>query len=94
MIASKRNEMPAICRFFGIIITMYYDDHDPAHFHASYERYRCSIAIEDLHIMSGNLPARAMRMVKEWAAIHKDELLRNWEKAKNHHELCKIEPLE
>lgn len=28
--------MPEISRFYGIIIRMYYEDHNPPHFHAVY----------------------------------------------------------
>lgn len=67
--------MPEISRFFGIIIAMFYDDHNPPHFHAKYGNYKAAIKIKDFTVLDGFLPPRAMGLVVEWAAIHKDELL-------------------
>ena len=65
--------MPEICRFFGIIITMYYNDHAPAHFHARYGREKASIGIDSLQILDGALPPRALGLVMEWALKHRTE---------------------
>lgn len=86
--------MPTICIFFGIIIRMYYDDHNPPHFHVQYNDYDAIIEIESLSILKGNLPPRALGMVLEWAYEHKKNLLENWEMGKQHKPLKKIEPLE
>lgn len=86
--------MPEISRFFGIIIKMYYADHPPKHFHAEYNEHRAMISIEDLKIVEGQLPARALNLIIEWATIHKSELLENWERAVTRNKLSKIEPLE
>jgi hypothetical protein len=85
--------MPEISRFYGIIIKMYYDDHNPPHFHAEYGEREALIEINTLALIAGNLPARAMGLVTEWATIHKDELLKDWEKVKNLEIPDKIEPL-
>ncbi|PRY45499.1 uncharacterized protein DUF4160 [Spirosoma oryzae] len=85
--------MPQISRFFGIIIAMYYDDHNPPHFHAKYGNEECLIAIRDLTLLEGRLPSRALGMVIEWAATHQTELAANWELAKNLQPLHSIEPL-
>lgn len=58
--------MPEICRFYGIVITMYFADHSPPHFHAEYAEYEARIAIENLTVVSGTLPPRAMGLVAEW----------------------------
>lgn len=65
--------MPKLSEFFGIAIYMYWGDHGPPHFHARYGREKASIAIEDLSILAGGLPPRALGLVIEWAALHKGE---------------------
>jgi hypothetical protein len=85
--------MPEICRFYGIIIRMYFVDHNPPHFHAEYQGYKAEYKIKTLDILSGNLPPRAHAMVLEWASQHKEELLDNWEKATIPESLNKINPL-
>ncbi|WP_374687906.1 DUF4160 domain-containing protein [Promineifilum sp.] len=69
--------MPEISRFLGIIITMYYSEHPPAHFHVRYGQYKAVIAIESLTLLQGALPPRVRGLVVEWAAVHQAELLAN-----------------
>ena len=57
---------------------MYYDDHNPPHFHAEYGEYQALIRIEDFTLMKGILPPRALGLVVEWAALHKEELFHEW----------------
>ncbi len=85
--------MPEISRFFGIIIAMFYNDHNPPHFHARYGSYKAAIKIDDFKVLEGYLPPRALGLVMEWAAIHKDELLMDWELAIERKPLSPIEPL-
>ena len=85
--------MPEISRFFGIIIRMYFGDHNPPHFHVQYGGEKAVISINTLGLLEGKLPPRIMGMVVEWAAMHQEELLADWDKAKNHQPLDKIEPL-
>ena len=85
--------MPEISRFFGIVVAMYYDEHNPPHFHARYNEFKASIRINDLSVLEGNLPPRAMGILIEWALIHKNELMDEWNLAKNQKELFSIEPL-
>lgn len=85
--------MPEISRFFGIIIAMFYDDHNPPHFHARYGGYKAAIKIKDFAVLEGHLPPRVMGLVIEWATIHRDELLMDWEAAENKRPLFPIEPL-
>ncbi|MBI9084202.1 MAG: DUF4160 domain-containing protein [Desulfobacterales bacterium] len=85
--------MPEISRFYGIIIAMFYDDHNPPHFHARYGQYKISFEINTLRVLDGKFPPRALGLVVEWAALHQDELLQVWELAKNREPLMKIEPL-
>lgn len=81
--------MPEICRFLGIVISMYFDEHNPPHFHVRYNDYRAVIAIKDLNQLEGNLPARVRGLVAEWAELHQNELLSMWESKEFH----KLEPL-
>ena len=85
--------VPRISAFYGIVIAMYFSDHNPPHFHAIYREYEAQIVIETLEPLAGELPARALRLVQEWAAIHRAELEANWEKARAHVPLDTIEPL-
>ena len=86
--------MPTISLFFGIIIRMYYDDHAPPHFHAYYQEHSAVILIATLEVRDGRLPRRAMAMVLEWAALHRQELLTDWALAAEHKPLRQIDPLE
>ena len=71
---------------------MNFYDHNPAHFHAWYGDYKVSIEITNGNIL-GKMPRRALNLIFEWLDLHKEELLSNWEKAKNGDTLDKIEPL-
>jgi len=86
--------MPEISRFFGIVIAMFYNEHMPPHFHAKYAGQWAAFSIEELKIIEGELPRRAVSMVLEWAFQHRTELMSNWEKAQRKEPLEKIEPLD
>lgn len=85
--------MPRISEFFGIIITMYYNDRTPPHFHAIYGGDEAKIAIETFETLDGKLPRRALAMVLEWGSLHRRELRANWNKARRGEPLKAIEPL-
>jgi Domain of unknown function (DUF4160) len=85
--------MPEISRFYGIIIAMFYSNHNPPHFHARYGTYKVAIRIQDFRMLEGHLPPRALGLVIEWAAMHQEELIRNWELARRNQPPGKIEPL-
>ena len=85
--------MPRISSFFGIVIYMYFKDHNPPHFHDMYGEFTAEIAIKDFALIEGNLPPRAMALVIEWAAQHQDELLENWTSLTNGNSWKAIEPL-
>ncbi len=85
--------MPEISRFFGIIIAMFWDEHNPPHFHAYYGKENVVIEIPSLRIIDGSIPSRALGLVIEWAFKHQEELMHNWEAARNSRPLSKIEPL-
>jgi len=70
--------MPRISQFFGISIYMYYRDHAPPHFHAIYGEHEAALGIDSADILEGKLPHRALQLVSEWAAGHRDELHADW----------------
>lgn len=70
--------MPEVSRFLGIVITMYFNDHNPPHFHARYEDHRALIGIEPLELREGQLPPRVLGLVIEWGKMHQAELMQNW----------------
>lgn len=86
--------MPVVSRFFGIIISMYYNDHQPPHFHIKYAEHRAQMEIETLALMEGELPRRALNLTLEWASLHRNELRVNWQLARNGQPLETIEPLD
>lgn len=72
---------------------MYFQDHNPPHFHAEYQGMMAEYDIKTLNVIAGALPKRAHALVLEWASEHKEELLKNWEKAIIPDQLSPIEPL-
>ena len=72
--------MPVISRFYGIIIKMYFQqsEHNPPHFHCIYGEYVGAIDIKTLKMIEGDLPAKALSLVREWASIHQDALMKIW----------------
>ncbi|TRX00682.1 DUF4160 domain-containing protein [Candidatus Methylobacter oryzae] len=85
--------MPEISRFLGIVIYMYFNEHNPPYFHAEYNEFKASISIENLGLIEGKLPPRAMSLVVEWAQEHQADLLDNWKSIKETGNYHKIEPL-
>lgn len=71
---------------------MYISEHNPPHFHVWYENYKAEITIED-GIITGTLPRRALNLVYEWLDLHKEELMKNWNKLSNFEKPDKIKPL-
>lgn len=86
--------MPRISAFFGIVISMYFQDHAPPHFHAKYQAHEAQIRIDTLEVLRGALPRRALSLVLEWAALHRQELWKDWRKASRGENPDPIDPLE
>ena len=86
--------MPEISRFFGIVITMNYNDHPPPHFHARYGSDQALIDIQILQVLTGRLAPRIVGLVVEWALQHREELLEDWRLAHQGAPLNRIAPLE
>ena len=86
--------MPEICRFYGIIIRMFFRDHIPPHFHVEYAEHRAKISIVDAEIIEGSLPRKALRLVQAWTEIHREELMKNYEQSLTEGGIIsRIEPL-
>jgi len=73
---------------------MYHRDHQPSHFHVYYQGNDAKIDIENLEVIAGYLPRRALGLVLEWAELHRRELRDNWALAQQHKPLNNITPLE
>jgi hypothetical protein len=85
--------MPVISRFLGISIIMYWNDHNPPHFHAKYGEFEVVVSI-DKGVVEGKFPKRALKLVLEWLDLHTDDLKDNWQRAKDGKPLKPIKPLE
>ena len=85
--------MPEISRFYGIVIRMFFEDHNPPHFHAYYGEHEVLIDLYSFAVFAGRLPPRALGLVIEWATLNQEELLNNWRKARSQEPLSLIDPL-
>lgn len=84
--------MPTISMFYGIIIRMYYTDHNPPHVHAYYNDNIASFDF-DGHLVKGFMPEKQSKLIQAWILLHKDELNANWAISKNSEKPFKIKPL-
>ena len=82
--------MPIISTFFGIVIRMFYREHEPIHFHAEHQGQQASFKLDGEEIRSRT----AVRLIREWAALHKAQIEANWARMEAGEQLEKIEPLE
>ncbi len=85
--------MPIVSNFYGIVIYFFFNEHNPPHFHAKYNEFEALFDIKTLGVTRGKLPAKALSLVVEWAAMHQEELLENWELCRKEQQPNKIEPL-
>ena len=92
-LCTKYQFMPEISNFYGIVITMYFPEHNPPHFHVRYNEYHASIDIQTGKV-TGEMPRRALKLVYEWLDMHKEELLENWYKLEKGSVPSKIQPLD
>jgi hypothetical protein len=86
--------VPILAVFFGIIIRMFYREHEPAHFHAEYQGQHAKF---DLHgkMIAGHIQSKtALRLIRRWATLRRRELAANWRRMKEGHPLNRIGPLE
>ncbi len=91
--ATHNRPVPRLSTFYGIVIWMYRPDHPPPHFHAQYGEDVAQIELGTLRVLAGSLPPRALRLVRQWARLHTDELAENWERAQQLEPLVPVEPL-
>ena len=84
--------MPAISMFFGIVIRMFAGDHNPPHFHATYQEHEARFDFEGC-LIDGDMPSRQVKLIAAWAAIHYDELVANWTLGSRMEPMFKIAPL-
>ena len=92
--ATECAAMPEISRFFGIVIHMFWTEHEAPHFHAKYGEFVASIDIATGAVTTRRFPDRALRLVSEWRKLHEKELLINWERMRTHQDALPIAPLE
>ncbi len=85
--------MPEISRFFGIVVFMYWDEHNPPHFHVRYNEENAVINIKTLKLMEGHLSRRALNLVLDWAELHQEKLLTDWDLCQQNLMPDKIDPL-
>jgi len=86
--------LPEISRFYGIRITIYFDDHPPSHFHAEYGEHEAVFSIKDGEMINGKLPNTAKKLVKKWYGLQKDKIMEAWEHIQNDEVFEKVPPLD
>jgi hypothetical protein len=80
--------------FYGIVIQMFWGDHAPPHFHALYGEHEALIDIRTLEVIKGNMPRRALSLILEWASMHREELMEDWNLCETKQTPLKIAPLD
>ena len=85
--------MPTISIFYGVVIQMFAGDHAPPHFHALYAEHEALIDLRDLSVLRGSLPRRALALVLEWAAEHRNDLMEDWNLCSRLQPPKRIDPL-
>ena len=81
--------MPELCRFYGIVIFMFFNDHNPPHFIVGYGDFEANILIENGSLLNGDLPVSKLKLVAAWCEIHKEELMLMWQSK----QFKKLQPL-
>ena len=88
--------MPTISMFYWLIISMYFEikeKHHLPHIHVRYQGMQASISLVDGSLLAGDIPAKQLRMVQVWIDLHQEELMADWELAKQGEQLFRIDPL-
>jgi hypothetical protein len=86
--------MPEISRFFGIVIQMYFDDHEPPHFHARHGSAHAKIRLDPVQLLGGHLPPSHLAVVLHWARLHEAELMACWQRIQRDLPPGRVAPLE
>ena len=84
--------MPVLSMFYGVIISMFYKDHNPPHIHIQYAEYNAIVDFNG-NILEGELPVKQRKLIEAWIVLHQDELYANWQLEKDKQNLFKIDPL-
>ena len=74
-------------------ISLFYSDHNPPYFHVEYAGYKALVDIQSACVICGALPARQLKLILAWCELHQDELMQNWELAKDANPVNRINPL-
>jgi hypothetical protein len=82
--------LPTVAYFLGIAVRMFFNDHDPPHFHVRYQGLTARVRIADGMVIDGRLPVVVARIVKEWTALRRDALMRNWYAARSDNPIERI----
>ena len=82
--------MPTISMFFGILIKMYYKEHNPPHFHAYYQGFEAIFDMRTGKMTNGFVPKKAEKIISEWAIDNQDKLLENWQLMESGRPMLKI----
>lgn len=85
--------MPELSRFYGIVVFMNYNDHNPPHFHARYGGHEVTVELAS-GLVTGSMPRRALGLVFEWSERHRPALEQNWQRARDRRPLLPIPPLD
>ena len=81
--------MPEISRFLGVVISMYFDEHNPPHFHVKYNEFRAVLSIRECNVLEGCSAGKSPRVRRREAELHQAELLSMWDSKVFH----KVDPL-
>ena len=84
--------MAEISRFYGIIISMFGNEHNPPHLHIKYGHYKALYTIKN-GVIKGEIPISVLKKVNDWVEIHKEELTQNWDLLQSGRNVNKVEPL-
>jgi hypothetical protein len=90
----EEGQVPTIAYFLGISVRMFFNDHDPPHFHVTYQGYRARVSIADGDVIDGKVPTAVARILKEWTALRHKELMRNWVACRTDGQVERIEGLD
>lgn len=73
--------MPGISAFYGMYVRMHGKDHQPPHFHVTYDAAEAYVSIDTGEVIQGRLPKAAARLVREWVNAERATLMKNWRRA-------------
>ena len=86
--------MPIISAFFGMLIKLYHNDHNPPHLHVQYGEYEAVVAIGTGEILQGRLPPRVHKLLREWLRARREEVTKAWRDAREMRQPRRVKPLE